>query len=234
MTQVPNPAQVAGRFRPRSASIPQRKPTLAPHGWRDDLPLPFEDRHFYLDTGIYHGLAGIDQATREKVAPFIDQHEYNATILSEVLTQSAEPLNSLRLTIWKIAQDCASDACELSRTHSAIESIRDELIADAQIRHPNAPQTGNARAKHGGEAELIHLAELHEPAAAIICNDGGASAIAKKHGVDSLHFLHLVRAAVGAGLAVEDALSAAQNGLAVSSLPTREKAKTCCESWLTG
>lgn len=232
MTSVPNPVQVAARFRRRVAVLPQRLPSPLTHGWRDDLSLPLKDRHFYLDTGIFHSLAGVDEGVRDKIVPFIDQHERNATILSEVLTQTSEPLYTLRLAIWKVAQDCAREECSLSRKHAVIETIRSELIADSQLRHPHAPQSANSRDKHGGEAELIHVAELHSPKGALICNDAGASAVANKHGVSSVHFVHLVRAAVRAGLPVDDALNAAHGGLAVSQIAANETARTCCESWL--
>lgn len=231
MTSVPNPAQVAARFRPRPAVLPKRRPPL-PHGWRDDISLPPKDRHFYLDTGIFHSIAGVDEGVRERIVPLIDQHERNAAILSEVLTQTDEPLYTLRLDIWKMTDDCARGECSLRKNHADVETIRSELIADSQLRHPHAPSSTNSRDKHGGEAELIHVAELHAPKGVIICNDAGASAVANNHGVPSVHFVHLVRAAVQAGLPVTEALAAAHAGLAVSKLAAKEKARTCCGSWL--
>jgi hypothetical protein len=233
MTSVPTPAEVAAKFSSRAPVLPQQGASLLPSGWRDDLSLPLNDRHFYLDTGIFHSLAGVDGDVRKRVLPFIDQHERNATILSEVLTQSAEPLYSLRISIWKMTQDCGRDACSLKSEHALIETIRSELIADSQLRHPHSQEDTRSRDKHGGEAELIHVAELHSPKAALMCNDAGASAVGAKHGVASVHFAHLVRAVVRTGFPVDDALSAAHAGLAVSRLAAKEKARTCCVSWLS-
>jgi hypothetical protein len=233
MISVPNPAEVAARFRPRAPVLPQRSPSAPPCGWRDDLTFPLKDRHFYLDTGIFHSLAGVDQDVRRRIVPFIDKHERNETVFREVMTQTAEPLYTLRLEIWKMAQDREREACSLKVDHAAIETIRSELIADSQLRHPHSQHGTASRDRHGGEAQLIHAAELHSPKGALMSNDAGASAVASKHGVFSAHFVHLVRAAVRGGLPVDDALSAARGGLEVSKLAAKEKARTCREAWLT-
>lgn len=232
MTEIPTPGDTAARFGTRKPAPPPRPPQPSPPGWTDDLVLPLSDRHFYLDTGIYHGLAGADDAVRDTLFTYVDGHEHNNTIRDEVLTQQAEPLYSLRLDMLKLAQGCERRACRLPDDLNAIETIRNELIADAQLRHPQA-SSSRSRRNHGGEAELIHLAELHEPTGALACNDAGASAVAKKHGVESFHFVHVVRAAVTGGLSAADGLTAAQDGLSVSGLAAAEKLRTCNKEWLT-
>lgn len=232
MTEIPTPGDIAARFGTRKPAPPPRPPQPSPPGWTDDLVLPLSDRHFYLDTGIYHGLAGADDAVRDTLFTYVDGHEHNNTIRDEVLTQRDEPLYSLRLTVLQLAKKCERRECSLPQDLTAIETIRNELIADSQLRHPGAPSSLSRR-DHGGEAELIHLAELHEPTGALACNDAGASAVAKKHGVESFHFVHVVRAAVAGGLSAADGLTAAQEGLKVSGLAAAEKLRTCNQEWLT-
>lgn len=114
-----------------------------------------------------------------------------------------------------------------------IESIRNELIADAQQRHPHTKQIRSARAKHGGEAELIHLSEKHDPLAVLVCNDAGASAVGARHGLYSIHFVHVLRAAVRAGrITVIEAVDAAREGLSESGLESHERSRTEGAEWL--
>lgn len=233
VTGIPSPADVAARFSRRRTVPPLRTGQPSPPGWTDELALPLSDRHFYLDTGIFHSLAGVDESVRDTLLAYVDQHEHNDTILREVLTQQLEPLYSLRLDILKLTQERERRACRLSGDLNSIETIRNELIADAQLRHPNKTVSPSRR-DHGGEAELIHLAERHEPKGALASNDAGASAVAKKHNVESFHFVHLVRAAVVNGLLAADGLTVAQKGLKVSKLAAAEKARTCNHNWLTG
>lgn len=234
MTEIPTPADLAPRFgRSRPVSQPRRRPQPSPTGWTDELALPLSDRHFYLDTGIFHSLAGVDEEVRGTLLTYVDQHERNDTIRMEVLTQKVEPLYTLRLDVLKLAQECERRACRLPEGLNSIETIRNELIADAQLRHPGSPGSTHHR-DHGGEAELIHLAERHEPKGALACNDAGASAVAKKHAVDSFHFVHIVRAAVADGLSAVEGLAAVTEGLKVSKLSAAEKSRTCNQNWLTG
>lgn len=234
MTSVPSPAQLAGRFQRRQPALPRHPATAPlPTGWDDALDFPIDDRHFYLDTGIYHSLAGVNGATRTALAALISGHERNATIRTEVLTQKDEPLYSMRVEILGIASQHERRECSLPSRLAAIETIRSELMADSQIRHRTIQQTSTRRDQHGGEAELIHLAELHSPAGSLLCNDAGASAIGLKHGISSAHFVHMLRAAVrAAAITPDDALKAGEDGLSVSKLASREKARTCCEAWL--
>ncbi|MEZ5086637.1 MAG: hypothetical protein R2722_10410 [Tessaracoccus sp.] len=234
MTEIPTPADLAPRFgRGKPVSPPRRRPQPAPTGWTDELALPISDRHFYLDTGIFHSLAGVDEEVRGTLLTYVDQHEHNDTIRTEVLTQRSEPLYTLRLDVLKLAQGCERRACRLPEGLNSVETIRNELIADAQLRHPDGGPSSNRR-DHGGEAELIHLAERHEPKGALACNDAGASAVAKKHAVESFHFAHIVRAAVADGLSAADGLAAVTDGLKVSKLAAAEKSRTCNQNWLTG
>ncbi len=186
-----------------------------------------------MDTGIFHSLAGVDEEVRGTLLTYVDQHERNDTIRMEVLTQKVEPLYTLRLDVLKLAQECERRTCRLPEGLNSIETIRNELIADAQLRHPDSPGSTHHR-DHGGEAELIHLAERHEPKGALACNDAGASAVAKKHAVDSFHFVHMVRAAVADGLSAVEGLAAVTEGLKVSKLAAVEKSRTCNQNWLTG
>lgn len=197
------------------------------------MTLPLLERHFYLDTGIFHSLAGVDEDVRGTLLPFLAHHERNDTIRREVLTQQQEPLYSVRLDILKLAQEHERRACNLPEGLNSVETIRNELIADSQLRHPNSAGSASHR-DHGGEAELIHLAERHEPKGVLACNDAGASAVARKHGLASFHFLHLVRAAVAGGLSPDDGLAAATDGLKVSGLAATEKSRTCNSEWLSG
>lgn len=234
LAETPTPGDVAARFGTKRPAPPPRPPQPSPPGWTDDLVLPLTDRHFYLDTGMFHSLAGVDEEVREVLLPHIDHHEHNDAIREEVLTQQAEPLYSLRLVILKLAQEQERRSCGLPQNLKHIETIRNELIADAQLRHPQASSSPSpSRRRHGGEAELIYLAELHEPTGALACNDAGASAVAKKHGVESFHFVHVVRAAVAKGLSPADGLTAARDGIKVSQLAAAEKSRTCNQEWLT-
>lgn len=131
MAEIPTPGDILAKFgTPKPASLP-RPPRPLPHGWTDDLALPLLDRHFYLDTGIFHSLAGVDEKVRGVLLPRIDQHEHNDSIRDEVLTQHAEPLYSLRLEILTLVKSHERRDCSLQDSLQSIETIRNELITDS-------------------------------------------------------------------------------------------------------
>jgi len=234
MSKLPTPKDLAPRFRRRPIKLSQRQNPWAP-GWNDGLSLPMEE-HFYLDTGIYHSIACSVKVINYALVKIVKGHEANSTISNEVRTQRSDTtLSLMKDELLPRLNSVAKTPCDFIIDIDKIEDIRNELIADAQQRHPNSKQSRSARAKHGGEAELIHLAEQHDPPARLICNDAGASAVGARHGLSSMHFLHLLRAAVRAEfISVDEALIAAEKGLSESGLERRERSRTEHAQWLKG
>lgn len=237
VTEVPSPATFAARFGRQKPSLPRvARPVLClPTGW-DDLAERPEGEHFYLDTGIFHSLACAYKVTGPLLMPLLYGHEPNETILAEVRTQrSTTTLSKAVPRLLPALAKQSREPCALPVDMGQIESIRDELMADAQVRHPDKPTDPASRTEHGGEAELIHLAEEHTPPALIWCNDAGASAVARVHGVASIHFLHVLRSAVAqAIISTEDAFSAARDGFSESGLSNVERGRTETRVWIEG
>ena len=190
--------------------------------------------HTFLDTGIYHSIADTFTVVGAKLVPLFEGHEPNATIASEVLTQRDGSLPRMRANLVPVLDRLARERCDVQVDAREIGAIRDELIADAQLRHATLVTSQRSRDKHGGEAELIHVAARHTPNGTVATNDAGASAIAAKRGVASVHFLHVLRAAVSVGtLSVEEALLAVEEGFRTSGLAARELQRTANQAWLT-
>lgn len=193
-------------------------------------------RHFFLDTGLYHSLACTLSLIGTSGLDVLRGHEANATIDAEVARQrTGTSLGATAQMLVPAMRNLARDACDLARDTAEVETIRNELLADSRLRHPDAEITPSTAAGHAGEAELIHLAGKHAPTSVIFCNDAGASAVARRRQVSSAHFLHVVRAVVKTGLVeVEDAVGVAEAGLSESGLQAAERARTLNEAWLTG
>jgi len=238
MTFSPTPADMPKRARfaaVATGSIARTRAAPAPTGWADHLPLPpGSGPHTFLDTGIYHSIADSFAVVGAKLVPMLDGHEPNATIASEVRSQREGSLPSVRDHLLPVLESRARGRCEIQVDAREVGAIRDELIADAQLRHVALVTDQRSRDKHGGEAELIHMASRHTPAGTLATNDAGASAVAAKRGVASIHFGHVVRAAVRArALSLEEALRAVEEGLRTSGLATRERRRTGNQTWLT-
>lgn len=231
MTGTPTPLDLA-KFAARPANIAKPTPVPSPTGWTDGdcLTWPLSNRHHFLDTGIYHSLAALTQDEYAQVLAAASPHEENATITEEVLTQNAEPLRSRRIEIGNAASVESRRACSLAVDTKRLTRIRNQLIAEAQLRRPADPID---KSKHGGEAELILLALQHEPAAVLTTNDAGASAVAKKNAVPSCHFGHLARLLVAHGYTPEEALSLARRAFTTSKLNSAESQRTLNLAWFT-
>lgn len=235
MSQAPNPATVAARFgrRPLSARTLSEVGSPQPAGWDDSVAMPIQE-HFYVDTGIFHSLACSMKVLGLALLPVLQSHERNDSISAEARTQaSSTTLSAMIAMLLPAMEGIARLPCAIATDLGKIETIRSELISDAQQRHHHLAQNLDGRVRHGGEAELIHLAEGHEPTARLISNDAGASAVARVHGVATVHFLHVLRAAVAGSLVtVDEALSAARDGFSESGLATSERRRTECSDWL--
>jgi hypothetical protein len=234
MTDGPSPATIAARFGRRPPAIPaSQAPRPAPTGWDDTINLPMEE-HFYLDTGILHSLACSFKVIGLDLVTLLRDHEENSTILIEATTQDRRStLASMSVMLLAALTQVARQPCPIRTEMDEVETIRNELVTDAQQRHPDTRQGSLARAKHGGEAELIHLARRHGPPAVLVSNDAGASAVAAKRGLASIHFLHILRGAVRIGtITVDQSLQAAKEGLSESGLEARERARTERAHWL--
>jgi len=236
VTGNPNPAIIAARFGRRAPAIPvPQRPQVQPAGWNDAISLPMQE-HFYLDTGIFHSLASSIKVVGLSLVTLLKGHEENEAISSEVRTQKrGTTLADMAPMLLPAMTKVARLPCDIAQDLDEIESIRNELLADAQQRHPEVEHDLSTRMSHGGEAELIHLAQNHDPRAVLVCNDTGASAVGAVRGLASIHFLHVLRAAVRAGtVTVDESLEAAKEGLSESGLEGRERRRTECEEWLSG
>ncbi len=235
MSHTPSPSTVAARFGRRlpAVSVSPSAGVPDPAGWDDAVVIPFQE-HFYVDTGIFHSLACSLKVLGLALLPLFRGHERNATIGAEVRTQArTTTLAAVSAMLLPAMDRIASPPCDLGLDLAAIETIRSELIADTQLRKRYLAQDPDARVKHGGEAELIHLAGLHQPPARIVSNDAGASAVARKRGLSTIHFLHILRAAVSSGIATcDEALDAAREGLSESGLEASERARAERADWM--
>jgi len=206
----------------------------APTGWVDNLPLPpAGERHMFLDTGIYHSLADSAAAVRPRLVPLLEGHEPNKTIAWEVRTQRHGALPSVSSDLLALLDSRARPGCRIQVPTKEVGAVRDELIADAQSRHGRLVSAQTARDAHGGEAELIYVASQHTPEGTVATNDAGASAVGARRDVASIHFVHVLRAAVAAGvLSIDEALRAADDGLQTAGLAVAERRRTANRDWL--
>ena len=207
-----------------------------PSGWRDDISLPPATLHLFLDTGIWYSIANSLQHAGTHLAAVVKGHETNQTIANEVAKEPVGRSGAVpgyQMIVELVGRD-SRDPCPPAASPNTVQLIQKQLIADSQRRTRVAATSPAARRAHAGEAELIACARTHQPAALVATNDAGASAVAFRHNVDSVHFGHVVRAAVTEGaLSVDDALLAYSAGLAVSGLPTWERTRTETAAWLS-
>jgi len=190
----------------------------------------------FLDTGIWYSIANSCQYAGTHLAAVVKGHETNQTIANEV---AKEPLgrsgaiSGYQMVVELVGRD-SRDPCPPTADPTTVKQIQQQLIADSQRRTRVASTSPVARRAHAGEAEVIACASSHQPTALVATNDAGASAVAARHSVDSVHFGHVVKAAVATGsLSVDDALLAYGAGLAVSGLPTQERSRTENAAWLS-
>lgn len=228
----PNPLRFSRTFRvvppPPSTNVP-----IAPTTWSDAITFPM-DRHFFVDTGIFHSIACSIKSLGFKLLAVIQDHELSEEILNEVLTQRANmTLSKMSGLLIPMLRGSAQPLCAISQEDlGEIETIRNELIADAQRRR-RAISSNSANDKHSGEAVLIYYAAHHSPPAHLVSNDAGANAVGARHNVASIHFLHLLRFAVrNKVISVDEALAASQEGFSESGLSTIERTRTENRSWL--
>lgn len=220
---TPNNMPARPAFAPRRPNPVAGSPAPAPHGWRDDVTLPAGDEpHLFVDTGVWFSIESSMAMAGTAVVAMVAGHESCPTINREVVR--APGLTAL------IGQT-ERPACHAQVEPAHVRMVRDELVADSQLRS-GSTVTQSARDKHGGEAELIVRSRAHTPVATIATNDIGASAVARSHGVTSVHFVHLVRAAVRALRVPEaDALSVARAGLTTSRLNRVEQDRVLDPGW---
>lgn len=221
---TPNSMPSRPAFAPRRPNPATVALAPGPHGWRDDVVLPAGDQpHLFVDTGVWFSIGSSMAAAGTGVAAMVAGHEGCPTIAREVVR--APGLTGL------IGQT-ARPACQRQVEPAQVRVVQDELVADSQLRS-GSTVSQSTRDNHGGEAELIVRSRAHAPMATIATNDIGASAVARSHGVNSVHFVHLVRAAVRASrVASVDAVAVAKAGLTTSKLNKVERDRVLTPAWL--
>lgn len=216
--------------RPRPPGQPPTSP-----GWSDDIAIPPSPEHLLLDTGIWYSIANSFQHAGVALAVVVKGHERNQTIANEVAYEPTRHRSAIPAyqTVVALMERDSKQPCRQAADPNKVQAIQRQLIADSQRRSGVASTTRAARRAHAGEAELITCAAEHDPKAVMATNDAGASSVAARHSVSSVHFGHVVRAAVRAGaLTSSDAVAAYGAGLAISGIPVSERQRTENASWL--